>query len=220
MSLDKKDFSGRIAEILKPPAPVKPPKPTNIPKPPISPAGDLFWSTYIKNCAKVIENRYALYIGYCYENIGWHVDYKGYRYVEDSVSEEPEELICRKENKALVIHCKAWTKGGIIYLPFVYRLIASSVEYKKDNPALHVFGISYTADSFSYRARLAAGKCNITLKENFTFSFFPYVKCKAGADGKNAHYTPYDEEYFHTDIDTRNGDLFCWTEQQAINLGF
>ncbi len=224
MSLGKKDFSGRIAEILKPSEPPAPltQQPVRIPKPPISPASDPFWPKYINNCENGIENRYALYVGYLYERMGWHVDYKGYRFGGNSIeiAEEGERLICRKEDKAVIIQCRAWVKGEIVYLPFVHRLIALSVEFKKDNPAFHVYGKFFTRYSFSARARSAAQRCHISLREQFPFSFFPYVKCKAGADGHNVHYTPYYGEHFHTDIDPRNGDLFCWTEQQAIDLGF
>lgn len=246
----KKDFSGCIAGVLKySESPAQPPQmpgntptiPTstkspaqrtttllNIPEPPSPPANDPFWNIYIKkcanNCVNGVENRYALYVGHLYERKGWHVDYMGYRYNTDGAqippSEEPERLICRKGNKVLVIQCKDWVNGGIIHLPFMYRFIALALEYKTDNPTLHVGGKICTNASFSPRAQLAATKFNISLKEKFKFSYFPYVKCKADVDGKNVHYTPYDEDYFHTDINPQNGDTFCWTEQQAIDFGF
>ena len=246
----KKDFSGSIAGVLKPSeSPAQPPaiqnrtstpplttvsgspaQPTitllNIPEPTIPPANDPFWNTYIKKCANNgvngVENCYALYIGNLYECKGWHVDYIGYRCNTDGAqippSEEPERLICRKGNKALVIQCKDWVNGGIIHLPFMYSFIALAFEYKIDNPTLHVGGKICTNASFSARAQLTAQKFHISIKEKFPFSYFPYVKCKKGAAG-NVHYTPYDAEYFHTDI-TQNGDMFCLTEQDAINSGF
>ena len=193
---------------------------------PVTPAVRQFWNTYSKNCASLAkgnDNRYALYIGYLYECKGWHVDYTDYEYETNSKKKpDPEEwyrLICRKGDKALIIQCRAPVKGELVHLSLMYQLIASTLEYKKDNHTLHVGGMFCTTSSFSDRAKNAAQKFNIFLKENFPFSFFPYVKCKAGINGQNVHYTPYDEEYFHTDLDSQ-GDMFCWTEQEAIDLGF
>ena len=75
----------------------------------------------------------------------------------------------------------------------------------------------YTSASLSDKAEKAAKKFHIMIHEQFYLEKFPCIKCKVDT---HLYYTPYDEHYFTVSIDTKNGDMFCDSINEAENYGF
>lgn len=176
-----------------------------------------FWNRYISNFPlgplAGQARRYDLYIGYLYEYRGFNVEYCG---INNGVYDDGIDLICRKDNWAILVRCKA--NGMKSY--FVYYLAARALRFKMDNPSLNVGALCVTSSTLSDNAKNVADKFSIAVKDTIPFQNFPYVKCKVLDDGTKVHYTPLDNEYLTTTVSSENGDMFCDTANDAMQQGF
>lgn len=169
-----------------------------------------FWPNFLVNYdTQGIVRRYAFYIGCWFEVRGWQVEYC-------DINTLMPYLICRKGDRIVVILCRAST----VHKNSIYYLTGIAAECKKNNPACRVSGILCTPVSLNNSARITARTLNIAFREKFQFDDFPYVKCKIDSNGNRVHYTPLDNQYLTAVIRPGTAEMFCWTEQQAINLGF
>ena len=176
-----------------------------------------FWTKYISNfrlgplAGKA--RTYDLYIGYLCEYRGFNVEYCG---ISNGVNDDGIDLICRKDNWAILVRCKA--NGMKSY--FVHYLAARALRFKMDNPNINVGALCVTSGTLSDNAKNVADKFSIAVKDTIPFQNFPYVKCRVLNDGRKVHYTPLDNEYLTTTITPANGDMFCDNVNDAMQQGF
>ncbi len=157
--------------------------------------------------------RYDLYIGYLCEYRGFNVEYCG---INNGVYDDGIDLICRKDNWAVLVRCKVEGMNTIL----VYYLAARALRFKMDNPSLNVGALCVTSGTLSNNAKNVADKFSIAVKDTIPFQNFPYVKCKVLPDGTKVHYTPLDDAYLTTTITPANGDMFCDNVNDAMQQGF
>ena len=175
-----------------------------------------FWGGYVSSYPggtnAGLQSRYELYIGFLHETRGWDVQYNSLIPGSNGLR---RGLICRKGDKARIVHCLFRPENNIIHENFIYILFGMASQYKHDRPNLRVYARFSTSAGFDDRAKKVAKRFNVGVSEHLLIQNFPYVKCIANANGQRIYYTPYDNEYFTANTTTR-----LWTIQQAQAQGF
>ena len=162
-----------------------------------------------------IGRRYEIYIGWHYETIGWKVEYNG---AVMGLEDSGIDLICTKGDMILIIQCKNWNRNRVIHEKYIHQLFGSASDYKmKVSEGFRVGAAFYTSASFSEKAKETAKRFHIMLHEQYYLEKFPCIKCKSDT---HTYYIPNDIEYFTVNIDTKNGDMFCGSVDEAESLGF
>ena len=154
------------------------------------------------------NERYNYYIGYLYEYRGFNVEYCG---IANGVHDDGIDLICRKDDWAILVRCKEQGTNAIL----IHYLAARALRFKMDNPGLKVGALYVTSQILCHNTRKIAAQFSIAVKDNMPFRNFPYVKCKVLADGRKVFCTPNDAAYL-----TMSCDTFCDNENDAIQQGF
>lgn len=176
---------------------------------------DRFWN---RPKSKLLIGRlYEQYVGYLYEKDGWIVEYYG---ISEGLSDRGRDLICKKDNTTLIIQCKNWSKLKTIYEKHLFQLFGTTFDYAENNPFEDVRGVFYTATALSDFARSFAKKFNIELHENFELKKFPIIKCNIGREGEKIYHLPFDQQYYNTKINPKDGDFYCSNVAEAEELGF
>ena len=166
-----------------------------------------FWRNFFGQFPATGRNdRYQFYIGYLYERLGWRVTYR----------EKDKRIFCIRGSKIIVVS----TEDSVnISHNTMYALIGSALKCKMDNPGFDVSALCVTSQTLTQGADIAAKIFKVSAKIHFPFANFPYVKCKV-LDDRKVHYTPLDKEYFTTQINTANGDMFAPDVACAAANGF
>ena len=176
---------------------------------------DRFWSC--KKSKQTIGRLYEQYIGWLYENNGWLVEYFG---ISEGFSDMGRDLICHKDNTTLIIQCKNWSKSKRIYEKHIFQLFGTAYEYMKNNPFEEVYGVFFTSTELSDLARSFAKEFHIELHESFELKRFPIIKCNIGREGERIYHLPFDQQYYTTKINHKDGDRYCATVAEAEAMGF
>jgi len=166
-----------------------------------------------------IGRDYELYIGYCYEQKGYKLNYFGsYMGLEDL----GRDLIAKKSNKTLIIQCKYWSKEKLIHEKHIMQLYGSIIAYQIENPNEDITGMLVTNISLSETARKFADILGIRIVENKDIGDFPRIKCNIGHDEfgqTRIYHLPMDFQYDKTKIE-KAGELMVSTVAEAEALGF
>lgn len=166
-----------------------------------------------------IGRDYELYIGYCYEQKGYKLNYFGsYMGLEDL----GRDLIAKKVNKTLIIQCKYWSKDKLIHEKHIMQLYGSVIAYQIENPDENITGMLVTNITLSETARKFADILGIQIVENKDIGDFPRIKCNIGHDEygqTRIYHLPMDFQYDKTKIE-KDGELMVSTVAEAEALGF
>ena len=179
-----------------------------------------FWAKSRDN--QEIGKLYEQYVGYTYENKGWEVDYFG---INNGYDDLGRDLICKKDNIALLIQCKKWSQTVQIPIVHIFQLFGSMCEYrlslreKKQNKKIQkVQGAFYTTTLLSNDARSFAKKVGIKTYEKFQLKkVFPIIKA---VFNQKKYYLPTDNEYDSIKLDLSKGDQYFDKTITAENAGF
>ncbi len=158
---------------------------------------------------------YERYIGYLYESDGYRVEYSG---IKNGFDDLGRDLIARKGNDVLVIQCKRWSKSKIIHEKHIYQLFGTSthMQFEKKRKVCPVF---VTSGSLSHEAQAAAKDLGVKLRFIPLNRKYPMVKCNINHLGKLYH-LPFGKWYDSVQINTRAGDYFVSSIEEALKLGF
>lgn len=161
---------------------------------------------------------YERFIGYCYESKGWNVEYTG---IFKGYEDLGRDLICRKENRAIIIQCKFWSQFRTIYEKHIFQFFGTVFQFKDETELDSVQGYFYTTTQVSDLARRFARELGIVLKEGFAFDQqYPCIKCNINlATKERIYHLPFDQQYDNTKI-TRDGEFYCRTVAEAEDRGF
>ena len=176
---------------------------------------DRFWK--MNKSKRLIGRLYEQYIGYLYEKRGWIVEYFG---ISRGFEDLGRDLLCHKDITTLIIQCKNWSKSKKIYEKHIFQLFGTKYEYECNNPFEDVRGVFYTSTALSDLARSFARSFNIELHENFELQQFPIIKCNIGREGERIYHLPFDQQYYNTKLQFKDGDFYCMTVAEAEAKGF
>ena len=158
---------------------------------------------------------YERYIGYLYEEAGYHVEYTG---IQKGVKDAGRDLVCRYGNRVLIIQCKNWAYDKKIYSKYIYQLHGTVDHYRCRYKNRRVSGVFFTTSRLSFDALIASRNLEIETHDSFLmWSFFPVVKCKCF---EKKYYLPDDWHYNDVNMDLKAGDMYCMTVAEAESKGF
>lgn len=157
---------------------------------------------------------YERYIGYLYEMQGYDVNYHG---IEKRKEDLGRDLIAQKGNEVVVIQCKYWNQFRKVFENEIFQFFGTVFQYRKTFKDKKVTGIFYTTTSTSDLAREFAKELGITLKENYKMDkSYPCIKCNISkVDGERIYHLPFDQQYNHTKIEPKTGELYVATVKEA-----
>jgi hypothetical protein len=132
------------------------------------------------------------------------------------------DLICRKGKDFIIVQCKNWAQFRTIYEKHIFQFFGTVFQYKDKNPDKKVRAIFYTATKLSDLARRFASELHIELKENLPLDKqYPCIKCNISkVDSTKIYHLPFDQQYDKTKIETRKGEFYCATVEEAEDKGF
>jgi hypothetical protein len=189
---------------------------------------DRYWAK--KKTPWQIGRDYERYVGYLYEQKGYHVYYQG---IEKGLEDLGRDLICKKDDQVEVIQCKYWREDKIIHEKHINQLYGTTIMYyiqnnqnkKKGLPIKtlpkNVTATFITSASFSDTAKEFAMVLGIKTIEKFSFKKYPCIKCNISSkDGTKIYHLPFDQQYDRTLIDEERNECFVATVKEAEQLGF
>ena len=175
-----------------------------------------FWKRH--KSKRLIGKLYEQYIGYIYEEKGYHVEYFG---IAKGLEDLGRDLICKNDEETLLIQCKNWSHSKTIYEKHIFQLFGTAYQYAKTHPIENVTMAFYTTTHLSYIASSFAKDFKIKLYENFPLQQpFPIIKCNVNKNGERIYHLPFDQQYDTTKIRIKEGDFYCETVAEAEEAGF
>ncbi|MCR4880072.1 MAG: restriction endonuclease [Bacilli bacterium] len=182
---------------------------------------DRYVASHSKNNWQIGRD-YELYIGQKYLAEGYDVDFTGsYMGLEDM----GRDLICKKEDKTLIVQCKYWSKDKTIHENHVNQLFGTMTTYCIENNISpnKVKGVFITNTKLSDTATKFAELLKIEVIQDKKMEDFPRIKCNIGVDeyGNKTHiyHLPMDLSYDVAKI-VNPGEFFAKTVKEAENAGF
>jgi hypothetical protein len=166
-----------------------------------------------------IGRDYELYIGHCFEKLGYEVSYFG---IEKKLEDLGRDIIAKQGSHTLIIQCKCWSKNKVIHEKHIAQLYGTTIQYIIENNLIPntVKPVFITNITLSEQARKFAQYLKVDLWENKTFEEFPRIKCNIGKNGEKIYHLPMDQQYDTTIIEPEKGECFCWTVKEAEEKGF
>ncbi len=166
---------------------------------------------------------YERFIGYCFEQDGYDVEYFG---ILEGLSDLGRDLIVSKGNDIKIVQCKYWAKHKTIHEKHIAQLFGTMIKYKieKGNPKDNkITGDFFTSTILSDMARAFAEQLGITVHECVNLKAYPMIKCNIGCD-KNGletkiYHLPIDQQYDSTKIN-KPGECYVKTVAKAEQMGF
>ena len=118
----------------------------------------------------------------------------------------------------VIVQCKNWSKHKVIHENHICQLFGTVIQYNIENnqKAIPVF---ITTTVLSETAMKFAEYLGIKVLQEKKFEDFPRIKCNINSKEKIYH-LPFDQQYDKTIIDSKNGEFFAWTVQEAVDNGF
>lgn len=164
--------------------------------------------------------RYERYIGYLLEMQGYRVDYHG---ALKGKKDKGIDIIATLKNKAYIIQCKRYSNQHEVHENTINQLIGSLSTYKRKNS-------NYTdIRCFLYTTNNNLDKdAQETLELHFEIQHivkpydkdYPMVKCNIGKNQEKIYHIPNDALYDRIKIETKKGEFYCYSEQEAEKHGF
>lgn len=190
---------------------------------------DRYWKKHKSNWQ--IGIAFERYVGYLYEQQGYHVTYFG---AQKGLEDLGRDLIAKKGNEILIIQCKYWNEHRTVHEKHIFQLFGSMFSYDVEkNPmsqtsliadrlfTSNIRGVFVTTCPLSDKARNYAKRLNIKVFENFTFDKdYPCIKCNISKTGEKIYHLPFDQQYDRVCIDFSEGEFYAKTIQEAHNNGF
>ena len=155
------------------------------------------------------------YIGYCYEQNGWEVEFIG---AIKGLEDMGRDLICRKSGKLQIVQCKYWAAEKTIHEKHIFQLFGSCVQYGIEHNK-QPLGVFVTSCSLSETAKKCASYLGIEVSENIKMEHFPCIKCNI-RNGEKIYHLPFDQMYDRVKILPKSGECYCSTIAEAEALGF
>jgi hypothetical protein len=166
--------------------------------------------------------RYERYIGYKYEIQGYKVEFIGIKAIKNkSINDNSIDLICKKRKEHILIQCKRYGKGIELQSQSLGSFDAGIKLYKKKNPDIKVSSILYTInDNLSHDARKILDDYDFKHIIEPHTDYYPLIKCNIGKNSSKIFHIPNKSLYDTIKIETKKGEFYCETEQEAKNKGF
>jgi hypothetical protein len=132
------------------------------------------------------------------------------------------DLICEKDDEALLVQCKNWSHFRTIYEKHIFQFFGTVFQYRESNPNRKVRALFYTATEVSDLARRFSAQLGIELHEKVKLErCYPCIKCNVSwKDGERIYHLPFDQQYDRTKIDSKRGEFYCTTVREAEERGF
>lgn len=159
---------------------------------------------------------YERYVGYLYEIKGYKVYYEGALLGRE---DKGRDLIVEREDDCLVIQCKRWAKEKQIHEKHIMQLFGSVAELGLKNNRTYK-GVLITTTTLSEMARHFADLLKIEVVENYDYKLYPMIKCNVSQTGEMIYHLPFDQQYDRIHIDTKKGNMYARTIQEAEQKGF
>jgi hypothetical protein len=165
-----------------------------------------------------IGRDYERFLGYVYETNGYLVYYKG---ILEGFDDLGRDLICKKDNEAIIVQCKRWATYKTIHEKHINQLYGTSIKYKIDHPQETVRALLCTTTKLSERAKQFADHLSVGYAENYTFEMYPSIKCNVSKrTGEKIYHLPFDQQYDRTIIEEEKNECYVETVAEAEELGF
>jgi hypothetical protein len=177
---------------------------------------DRYWSK--KKSPWEIGRDYERYIGYLYEQDGFHVYYQG---IVEGLADMGRDLIARKDRQVEVVQCKYWSRDKTIHEKHIFQLFGTLTAYRVDHPEAEAKGEFVTSTTLSERAKLFAAVLGIEHVENLPLQPYPCIKCNVSRrDGARIYHLPFDQQYDRTLVEEERLECYVATVEEAERLGF
>ncbi len=194
---------------------------------------DRYVASYTKSNARIGKD-YERYVGHLYEQQGYKVKYQG---IEEGLEDLGRDLICKKDNKVLIVQCKYWASHKQIHEKHINQLFGTTVKYFIDNVLGKSYSINlaysldvirlgdikpviYTSTQLSETARSFAKALSVEIFENQPMKPYPMIKCHISKlTGDKIYHLPFDQQYDRTIIDDK-GEFYAMTVKEAEDKGF
>ena len=161
---------------------------------------------------------YERYVGYLYEQQGYDVEYFG---INQKLNDLGVDLICRKNKTILAVQCKNWSKYKSVFENRIFQHFGTTFRLAKENEEYTVTPVFYTTTQLSDNAREFANMLKIKVVENHIFDKgYPCIKCNIGKNGEKIYHLPLDQLYDKVKIETKKGEFYAKTCQEAEEKGF
>jgi hypothetical protein len=177
---------------------------------------DRYWSK--KKSPWEIGRDYERYIGYLYEQDGFHVYYQG---IVEGLADMGRDLVARKGGQVEVVQCKYWSRDKTIHEKHIFQLFGTLTAYRVDHPEAEVKGKFVTSTALSERAKLFAAVLSIEYAEHLPLQLYPCIKCNVSRrDGARIYHLPFDQQYDRTLVEEERLECYVTTVEEAERLGF
>lgn len=162
---------------------------------------------------------YERYVGYLYEQQGYDVEYVG---IAKGFEDLGRDVIAQKGKDFIVIQCKNWSKFKTIYEKHIFQFFGTVFQYKDENKNRNVRAIFYSTTKLSDLAKRFANELKIELVENDRIpTNYACIKCNISkVDGTKIYHLPFDQQYDKVKIETKTGEFYCATVEEAERKGF
>lgn len=168
-----------------------------------------------------IGRDYEMSVAHEYRLLGYDVEHRGYLGMNDM----GVDLIARRGHDVLLIQCKCWAQGRILYEKHVFQLYGVLSYFRTTHkfPNDNLQAVLITSAELSSTAKDAAFALGIHYREERKAIPFPCVKCAIhhdshGGDTKQ-YYLPMDLHYDDIRI-CSPGECFVTDPQEAVDKGF
>ncbi|MBE2283576.1 MAG: restriction endonuclease [Prosthecobacter sp.] len=161
---------------------------------------------------------YERFIGYQYERDGFDVTYHG---IEEGLDDMGRDLICKRDNRVVIVQCKCWSADRPIHEKHIFQLFGTVKVFQIDHPSMVVSGHFVTSTRLSPRAKVFADSLAIKTKEDFPLREYPCIKCNISPrGGEKIYHLPFDQQYDRTKIIPNSGEFYAMTVVEAEKRGF
>lgn len=169
-----------------------------------------------------IGRDYELFIGYLYEKKGWDVTYFG---TEMRIKDLGRDLIAIKNENIEIIQCKYWSSKKQIHEKHIFQLYGTTICYKIERPSFQNVSARFVTNiTLSETAKKVADYLGVKYVENQDIGNFPRIKCNIGKDEfgnkTKIYHLPMDQQYDSVKIDSKKGEFFALTVDDAEKYGF
>ncbi len=161
---------------------------------------------------------YEIYIGYLYEDDGWHVEYQG---ALKHKLDRGIDLICIKDNMVKLVQCKCWSKDKQIHEKHIFQLygVKEAMLFANKFPNMKVEAVLVISNTVSEYAQHMANKLDIVVRSNILLNKnYPKIKCVEN-NGHKIYHLPTDQQYDRIDM-LRSGREYVKTVKEAEDKGY
>lgn len=171
-----------------------------------------------------VGKMYERYIGYLYEQLGFHVEYFG---IKEKLNDLGRDLICTKsDGEVHVVQCKNWSKNKVIHENVICQLYGTATKFKierrKKSGDLfynNVKPVFVTTTLLSQTAIDFADELGVKRSITPMSLDYPIIKCNVGSYGQKIYHLPFDQQYDRTQI-CKDGEFYAKTVAEAEANGF